>query len=125
MATFNPFTKNEISENIINPSLEKEIDVTVEKSEIDAIDYVIIEDLEKSPVITAQNKYYIIAGAFAEEKNANKMVNKLKAWNYNAEILRGGRLLRVCYDSFIDRKSAILALNNIKKENPNVWLLTK
>ena len=53
------------------------------------------------------------------------MVNKLKAWNYNAEILRGGRLLRVCYDSFIDRKSAILALNNIKKDNPNVWLLTK
>ena len=90
MATFNPFTKNEISENIIQPSLEKEINVTVENSEIDAIDYIIIEDIEESPIITAQkNKYYIIAGAFAEEKNANKMVNKLKAWNYNAEILRG------------------------------------
>ena len=74
MATFNPLTKNEISENIINPSLEKEIDVSVENAEIDAIDYIIIEYIDESPIITAQNKYYIIAGAFAEEKNAKLLM---------------------------------------------------
>lgn len=125
MATFNPFTKNNIPDNIIKADLEKKIDVNIENSAIDVIDYIVIDTEEPRVITTAQTKYYIIAGAFAEEKNANKMVNKLKAWNYNAEILEGGRLLRVCYDSFINRESAIFALNNIRKDNPEAWLLTE
>ena len=69
--------------------------------------------------------YYIIAGAFAEQKNADKMLKKLNNKNYNAEILKGGPLLRVCYDSFYNRENAILALNQIKQKNPEAWILTK
>ena len=60
-----------------------------------------------------------------KKKNANKMLNKLNRWNYNAEILEGGNLLRVSYDSFANREDAVLALNKIKQENPEAWLLTK
>ena len=53
--------------------------------------------------IISQKTYYIIAGAFAEQKNANKMLNKLNGWNYNPAILEEKNLLRVSYDSFYNR----------------------
>jgi len=84
----------------------------------------IIEEVE-ALVFTEQKTYYIIAGAFAEQKNANKMLNKLNKWDYNAEIVDGGNLLRVSYDSFTNREDAVLALNKIKQENPDAWLHTK
>ena len=72
-----------------------------------------------------ENHYYIIAGAFAEQKNVQKMVAKLKKGNYNAEIVEGGSLMRVSYNSFTNKEDAILALKGIKNENPSAWLLTK
>ena len=53
------------------------------------------------------------------------MLNKLNRWNYNSEIVEGGNLLRVSYDSFYNRDEAVVALNKIKQENPEAWLLTK
>ena len=73
----------------------------------------------------SRTNYYALRNIFRYFKITNKMVNKLKAWNYNAEILDGGRLLRVCYDSFLNRESAIFDLNNIRKDNPEAWLLTE
>ena len=57
--------------------------------------------------------------------NANKMHKKLVKWNYKSDILKEGDLLRVSYDSFNNREDAVLALNKIKQENPEAWLLTK
>ena len=85
----------------------------------------IIIEGESIPIIISQKTYYIIAGAFAEQKNANKMLRKLNSWNYNAEIVEGSNLLRVSYNSFYNRDKAVLALNKIKQENPEAWLLTK
>ena len=117
MAAFNPFTKSKITENIIENNTEQKLAIeTVE-------DILIIE--EEIPVVMPQKIHYIIAGAFAEQKNANKLLNKLKNSNYNPEILEGSYLLRVSYDSFYNREDAILALNNIKQENPDAWLFTK
>ena len=53
------------------------------------------------------------------------MLAKLNRWNYNSEIVSGKSLLRVSYDSFYNREDAIVALNKIKQENPEAWLLTK
>ena len=35
-------------------------------------------------VIIPSQKFYIIAGAFSIEKNANKLKNRLNSWNYNS-----------------------------------------
>ena len=75
------------------------------------------------PIIKSKN-YYIIAGSFSERKNANKMLNKLLSWDYNAEIVEG-TLLRVSYDSFSSREEAVLTLNKIKRENTSAWLLAQ
>jgi cell division septation protein DedD len=121
MATLNPFTNTVIVEEVIEITAEKivEIEVAAEILEIPSIDEV------ATPIITKEHTYYIIAGVFSEQKNANKMLNKLNRWNYNAEIVEEGNLLRVSYDSFINREDAVLALNKIKQENSEAWLLTK
>ena len=121
MAAFNPFTQIKIAEEIIENNAEQTL-------AIEAVEEIlIIEEAEKeeAPVIIPQKTYYIIAGAFAEQKNANRMLNKLNNSNYNAEILEGGYLLRVSYDSFYNREDAVLALNKIKQRNPDAWLFTK
>jgi hypothetical protein len=124
MATFNPFAPTKIVKEVIKPAEEKTIEIEVATTPIAEIEYVIITE-DESPAIICQKTYYIIAGAFAEKKNATKMLNKLNNWNYNAEILEGINLLRVSYDSFYNREYAVLALNKIKQENPDAWLLTK
>ena len=53
------------------------------------------------------------------------MVAKLNRWDYNPEVVTGGNLLRVSYDSFSNKEEAILALNLIRQENKSAWLLTQ
>jgi cell division septation protein DedD len=121
MATLNPFATNEIVTQAVDVITEKDLVIEVET---EIIETPIIEEGE-TLVFTEQKTYYIIAGAFAEQKNANKMLNKLKRWDYNAGIVEGGNLLRVSYDSFTNREDAVLALNKIKQENSDAWLLTQ
>lgn len=120
MATFNPFASTETVEKVIEPAAEKTLEIEVEATPTSKV----IEE-ESIPIIILQKTYYIIAGAFAEQKNANNMLAKLNKWDYNATIVEGGNLLRVSYDTFDNRGKAILALNKIKQENPEAWLLTK
>jgi len=104
MATLNPFATTEIAKKVIETPMIEEV---------------------ATPIITLQHTFYIIAGAFVEQKNANKLLAKLNRWNYNAEILEENNLLRVSYDSFKNRDEAVIALKKIKQENPSAWLLTK
>lgn len=118
MATLNPFTSTEFIAPTLEINAEKEVTPPV------VIIEPITEEVE-SPVITTSPTYYIIAGAFAEQKNADKMIRKLSKWNYKPEIVEGGSLLRVSYNSFEYREAAIVALNKIREENTSAWLLTK
>ena len=117
MANLNPFTNSKTE--IVKEAPTKEIEVPiVEIIETEKAEIVI-------PIITEQHTYYIIAGAFAEQKNANKMLQKLKRWNYDASIVEGENLMRVSYNSFSKKEEAIMALAEIRKDNKSAWLLTK
>ena len=117
MANLNPFTTSKTE--IVKEAPTKEIEVPIVKIiETEKVEVVI-------PIITEQHTYYIIAGAFAEQKNANKLLQKLKRWNYDASIVEGGNLMRVSYNSFQNREDALLALAKIRKDNKSAWLLTK
>jgi hypothetical protein len=121
MANLNPFENNLTTEPTILTNAEL-------KSEVAASPIVefIEEKKEVVPVITLQKTtYYIVVGAFAEKKNANKMLEKIKKWNYNAKIVPGGSLLRVSYSSFTNKTEALIALHEIKQENSDAWLLTQ
>ncbi len=120
MATLNPFSTSEMAEKNNEIYVGKTLKIKLATaSKIETIK----EEVDQ--IIISQKTYYIIAGAFAEKKNANRMLNKLTNWNYNAEILEEKKLLRVSYNSFDNKKDAVLALNKIKQENSQAWLLTK
>ena len=75
-------------------------------------------------VIIPSQKFYIIAGAFSVEKNANKLKNRLNSWNYNSTIIKNEKMMRVSYDSFDSKEQALISLSKIRKENPQAWILT-
>ena len=75
-------------------------------------------------VIIPSQKFYIIAGAFSIEKNANKLKNRLNSWNYNSTIIKNEKMMRVSYDSFDSKEQALISLSKIRKENPQAWILT-
>lgn len=117
MANLNPFTNSKTE--IVKEAPIKEIEVPiVEIIETEKVEIVI-------PIITEQHTYYIIAGAFAEKQNADKLLYKLKNWNYKPSIVEEGNLMRVSYNSFQNREDALLALAEIRKDNKSAWLLTK
>jgi hypothetical protein len=71
-------------------------------------------------------RYFIVAGCFKSEHNANNLVRELQGKGYNASIQ--GRntqgLLQVCYQGFADTLSANTFLQNIKaNENRDAWRL--
>ena len=75
-------------------------------------------------VIIPNQKFYIIAGAFSVEKNANKLKNRLNSWNYNSTIIKNEKMMRVSYNSFDSKEQALISLSKIRKENPQAWILT-
>ena len=78
--------------------------------------------IEEKPII--QKQYYIIAGAFSVEENANKLQSRLNSWNYNSTIIRNQNIMRVSYDEFASKEEALVSLAKIRKENPKAWILT-
>ena len=71
-----------------------------------------------------EKKFYIIAGAFGVEENANKLKARLNSWNYNSTIIKNNNIMRVSYNEFTTKEDAILSLAEIRKENPQAWILT-
>jgi len=122
MTTLGPF--NSLSSNEINETMVSNKKTTL-AIKIDNKPITNVIKKEKIATVITKKTYYIIAGAFNEKKNANKMHKKLVKWNYKSDILKEGNLLRVSYNSFNNREDAVLALNKIKQQNPEAWLLTK
>ncbi|CDF81181.1 sporulation related domain protein [Formosa agariphila KMM 3901] len=72
--------------------------------------------------------YHIIAGAFRVEENCEKIVSDLKSEGFNARKIGVNKygLHQVVYDSYEDRKEALNALREIRRNNnPHAWLLVK
>lgn len=71
--------------------------------------------------------YYIIAGAFKSESNAQGLVNTLEQKGYGAQIinLQGSSLYRVGYEQYVSRDEAEAHLNNLRSQENNsaAWVL--
>jgi cell division septation protein DedD len=72
--------------------------------------------------------YYIIAGSFKDERNAQNFIRKLKQQGYDAVIagVSGYGMTRVAYAGYSSRKEALSHLNEIRsKDNPSAWIMRK
>ena len=115
IAELNPLSvfKSENKEIPVNNIITKEVKKEIEKPSV---------VIEKEQV--SKKQYYIIAGAFSVEANANKLQSRLNKWNYNSTVIRGENIMRVSYDEFKSKEEALISLAKIRKENPQAWILT-
>ncbi|RAV29458.1 HU domain-containing protein [Sinomicrobium soli] len=74
---------------------------------------------------TRKPLYYVVAGAFRVEENADKKMEELRARGYEPQRLEptGHGLHQVAFNSYTSAREAINFLNRIKKEAPEAWLL--
>lgn len=82
-----------------------------------------IEVVKKQPI-----KYYVIAGAFRMEKNAERRIQQLKNKGYNAFHLgvNSYGLHQVAYTSFGNREKALVFLRKVQAtESSDAWLLSQ
>ncbi len=72
-----------------------------------------------------QKKYYIVAGCFQYEKNADNYVSYLRDQGFDADKFgKYGKLHAVSFDAFTSYNEAVNELNRIKKSTePEAWIL--
>ena len=73
-----------------------------------------------------EKKYFIIAGSFGKEENANRLVKQLQSENFDAEIIGTNKngLFRVAFDGFTTKEEALISLQNLKSDNKSGWILS-
>ena len=110
------------AEDTIVASTAKEDTVKAVKKEVTDREISAEEEKAAEP----EKKYYIVAGSFSIEKNAEKLMKKLQSKGYNSEIFGRTRhgLTMVSYEAFVTKSEALKELNRIiRQENPNAWLI--
>ena len=94
---------------------------------LDMAEKKIEKEIEKIETITTPKtkNYHVIAGAFIEKSNAEKLNNSLIESNFNSEILLSENgYHRVSYNSFESKENAIIELEKLKRINKSAWILT-
>ncbi len=79
----------------------------------------------QSEIQSAVKKYYVVAGCFKSQRNAEKYVAELQAKGYNSELFgTHDNLYAVSFNSFTSRESAVNEMNRIRKSSePKAWIL--
>ncbi len=73
--------------------------------------------------LTPGSRYYIVAGCFRDEVNADSLVSSLKLLGYKAEKFgKIGNLFAVCFASFDDKDKAVSELKRIREKFPSAWM---
>lgn len=68
-------------------------------------------------------RFYIVAGCFRDEANAEVLVESLKGMGYKAaQFGKIGNLYAVCFASFDNKDQAVLELRKIREKVPDAWM---
>jgi hypothetical protein len=77
----------------------------------------------KDNAVTPGSRYYIVAGCFRDEINADSLVSSLKLLGYKAEKFgKIGNLFAVCFASFDNKDAAVSELKKIREKVPSAWM---
>lgn len=125
-----PESVNEPSEVVASKELEvTSQDVAADQNEsetIQLIDSVAINQPALVDQMIVSNRFFIIAGAFRERANAEKLISELRTKGYQADYAGQTKsgLWRVSFEAFSDETVALQRLQLVKREeNANAWLL--
>ncbi|MBN1598947.1 MAG: SPOR domain-containing protein [Bacteroidales bacterium] len=125
------FKKNRNETEILSPEPlhdeqelpEQDIESDIDKPE--AIQEVSQKPVTKEPAPVIQGtKYYVVAGVFSNETNADNLVIDLRSKGYKAEKFgKIGKLHAVSYDVFSSKNEADRMMRKIQAEqNPEAWI---
>lgn len=129
---------NDLDEHTISDEVKQEdelfhsesIDIEPANNETQAQVAVLKNTEAQNPAQSIQQNqlsgYHIVAGAFREKENADKLIAQLRRKGYNAQFSgkTSSGLWRVSFDVISNRSEAIERLTAIKSdENPQAWLL--
>jgi len=108
-------------ENMVQTELENKIQqatFVIENYDIEPITLVVKEE---------KLNFHIVAGAFKEEKNAEKELKNLLEKGYRARKLNKNKygLYPVILQSYQTRKEAMQNLSKFQKESPQAWILVQ
>lgn len=83
-----------------------------------------IRTIEENTPAEKNLRYYIVAGCFRDEVNADELVKSLKSKGFNAEKFgKIGNLYAVCFTSFDDKEMAVKELKRIREAiHPEAWM---
>lgn len=114
------------------PFVDQDVAVDPESTLVSPEEDLVIEgqhdDLSESQIdaepILPGTKYYVVAGVFREESNADNLVIKLKRKGYNSEKFgKIGQMHAVSYGVFPTKKEADNFMMRIKREvDPDAWI---
>jgi hypothetical protein len=77
----------------------------------------------KENALAPGSRYYIVAGCFRDEVNADSLVSSLKLLGYKAEKFgKIGNLYSVCFASFDNKDIAVTELKKIREKVPSAWM---
>lgn len=149
-SNLNPFTEKICTEYVVRTSSPEPVTELSEAiSIIHGEEFMILVNKDESESITVRMKtpeatavttsvaatealkdqrlrYHIIGGCFAEQSNAEGLVNTYRAKGANAAILdKKGGLYRVSVKSYATREEALDALESVRKNIPGAWLVVE
>lgn len=84
----------------------------------------VTEEYQANPAGLAGTKYYVVAGVFRDEANAERQVSELREKGFNAEKFgKIGHMFAVSYDVFQSKSEADKFLKKIQNEtDPGAWI---
>lgn len=113
----------EISDSVFQQLSDSVRDAAADTSLIfeDASDTISISKIDP---VQGSLRYYIVAGCFRDEINADELVKALKIKGFKAEKFgKIGNLYAVCFASFDNKELAVRELNRIREEiHPEAWM---
>ena len=112
----------------------KQVKREVVKPPVEKKDTVVPPPPPPEPEVVAppENKFFLIAGSFSSQKNAETFKNELLQQGYDSEVIlrktgKNQDFYKVSYKGFYDKDEAFNALAMERKQpnNEDVWLLIK
>jgi len=103
---------------------EKPDEMLIIEPEKPAIEVAPVKTTPKPQTSITGKRYYVVAGVFREEQNADNLVTELQNQGYNAEKFgKIGNLYAVSFGVYSSREEAEREMRRIKKEvNPEAWI---
>lgn len=119
------------TEPIEAPESKLEEAKSVEKTKIaeqkkaDVVEQINTEtpQLEKE-IKTASHKYQLVAGSFNSKENAERLLKKIKSFNFEGSIIEQGHKYRVIAASFENKSDASYVKDTLAKKKISTWINT-